>query len=247
MPRRYVVMRASLGWTMTTGEAFGGTRLRLRKRAMAFDTFRAHDGAALDAQNPDAPNLDAPKLDVTGLPSSGARAAPLAQAEISESREVHLATIVRHSRDAIWSWNTDGLITQWNPAAERLLGYPPEQIIGKSILTLVPQEREARAQHAIQKLQQGIPFEQHETVRVHRDGTPIEVEITVTPVMTVEGRLVGATTVCRDVRERKQVAASLARRLQELTTLHELTERLQAAASLPEIYEAALQAILNAL
>lgn len=151
------------------------------------------------------------------------------------------------SRDAIWSWAPDGTILKWNAAAQRLFGYAPEEMIGQSLLKLVPDERKEFAREVISKLKQGDAYGQHETVRIRKDGFRIDVELTVSPILDDQGAIIGGSTFCRDITERKQFEDSLAKHVQELTTLYELTERLQRATALPDIYEAALDAILSAL
>ena len=165
-----------------------------------------------------------------------------------EADRRHLAAIVEGSRDAIWSWTRDGTILRWNAAAQRLLGYTADEMIGRSLLDLVPEERKGIARDVMGTLSaNGGGYGHYETVRVAKGGRPIDVELTVSPILDEEGVVVGASTVCRDITERKQFEASLAKRVQELTTLYELTERLQRAKALPEIYEAALDAIVGAL
>jgi len=120
-------------------------------------------------------------------------------------------------------------------------------MIGRSLLELVPHDHRARALDIIQKLQRGHSYVQYETVRLRKDGTSVEVELTISPILDERGTVIGGSTVCRDITERKHFEVSLAKRVQELTTLYQLTERLQQAKALPEIHEAALDAILTAL
>ncbi len=93
----------------------------------------------------------------------------------------------------------------------------------------------------------GAWYRQHETVRVRKDGSLVDVELTVSPIADVDGRIVGASTVCREITERKQFQASLSKRMGELTSLFQFTERLHAAKSLDAVYSAALDAIGDAL
>ena len=158
-----------------------------------------------------------------------------------------LAAIVEGSRDAIWSWAPDGTILRWNAAAHRLLGYSADEIVGRTLLDLVPHDHKARALDVMRILQEGNWYGQYETVRLHKDGTPVEVELTISPIFDEAGVVVGASTACRDITERKKFENSLAKRVNELTTLYELTERLQRAKALPEMYQAALDAIVSAL
>ncbi len=119
------------------------------------------------------------------------------------------AAIVNASHDAIWSWNAAGLITSWNAEAERLFGYAATEMIGKSLLTIVPEDRMQRSQEAIVKLLRGEFYGQYETVRRRKDGVRLDVELTVSPIYGGGGDIVGVATVCRDITQRKEVEARL--------------------------------------
>lgn len=133
--------------------------------------------------------------------------AAAAQTRQNEERGRQLAAIVEASRDAIWSWTPDGTITSWNAAAERLLQYTADEMIGRHLLTLVPSERLELARNAMSELRRGGWIGQYETVRLRRDGTPIQVELTVSPIIDATGATVGAATICRDITQRKQLEA----------------------------------------
>ena len=126
-----------------------------------------------------------------------------------------LVAIVEGSRDAIWSWNLEGVIDSWNGEAERLFQYRPEEIIGQPLLLLVPPDRMENAHLAVKKLLNGGTYEQYETTRVRKDGTRIRVELTVSPIRAADGTLVGVATICRDisarVRQEEALRASEAR------------------------------------
>ncbi|MBR0755610.1 PAS domain S-box protein [Bradyrhizobium jicamae] len=158
-----------------------------------------------------------------------------------------LSTVLAGSPDAIWCWRADGRITQWNPAAERLFGYAADEIIGHSLLDLIPHQKRSAAEDVIDSVSAGASYGQFETIRVGKDGTLVAVELTVSPLRDQKGAIIGGATFCRDIRERKGVADSLSRTIRELGTLFHLTERLQAAKSAQEVYEAALEAITEAL
>ena len=167
--------------------------------------------------------------------------------EADAARQQRYAAIVETSHDAIWSWDIDGTILSWNREAERLLGYGAEEIVGHSLLMLVPEERMPRARDAMAKLCAGGWFDQYETERLRKDGTPVPVEMTVSPIRDAAGTIVGAATVCRDITERRQFEASLSRRMTELSALYRFTDRLHRAADAKELYEAGLDAIIEAL
>jgi PAS domain S-box-containing protein len=120
-----------------------------------------------------------------------------------------LAAIVKASRDAIWSWDTNGVITSWNHEAERMFGYRAEEIIGQSLMVLIPDERKELVQEAIMRLLNGEAYEQYETVRLRKDGTRVDVELTVSPICSDDGAILGVATVCREIGQRKQVEARL--------------------------------------
>jgi PAS domain S-box-containing protein len=120
-----------------------------------------------------------------------------------------LAAIVDASHDAIYSWNTGGIITSWNAQAEQQFGYAADEIIGKSLLTLIPEDRLDRSRDAIEKLLHGEFYGQYETVRLRKDGVPFDVELTVSPIRDGSGAIVGVATVCRDITQRRQFEARL--------------------------------------
>ncbi|WIW45361.1 PAS domain S-box protein [Bradyrhizobium sp. 62B] len=158
-----------------------------------------------------------------------------------------LSAILAGSPDAIWCWRTDGIITHWNPAAERLLGFSASEIAGHSLLDLVTRSERSAAEEMIDRVGAGESFGPFETVRVAKDGEAHAVEITVVPLRDQNGSVVGGASFCRDISERNSAAESLSRTVRELGTLFHLTERLQAARSTQEVYEAALEAITDAL
>ena len=127
-------------------------------------------------------------------------------------RAQELAAIVGASRDAIWRWTVGGTITSWNVEAEHMLGYKSDEIVGKPVLTLNPADRIERAHDVFSKLRQGQAYGPLETVRMHKNGTPIDVELTVSPIRDSEGRITAAATVCRDITERKKAEAVIGAR-----------------------------------
>lgn len=161
--------------------------------------------------------------------------------------QVPLLSILASSPDAIWCWRTDGTITQWNPAAQQLLWHTAPDMVGRSLLELVPPSRRGHAEDIIARVSRGASLSQYETVRLRKDGASVEVELTVAPLRDRNGEIIGGATFCRDIRESKRIEDSLARTVRELGTLFHLTESLQVARSAGEIYDAALDAITEAL
>ena len=113
-----------------------------------------------------------------------------------------LAAIIESSDDAIISKDLNGIITSWNAAAERLFGYKPEEIIGKSILTLIPPERHHEEPGILARIRRGEPINHYETVRRRKDGTLFDISITVSPLKDEKGQIIGASKIVRDITER---------------------------------------------
>jgi PAS domain S-box-containing protein len=120
-----------------------------------------------------------------------------------------LAAIVDSSDDAIISKNLDGVITTWNYAAERLFGWTASEAVGKSITIIIPPELYDQEVEILRRLRNGERIEHLETVRRKKSGEQVEVAITISPVMSPLGTVVGASKVARDITERKQVEARL--------------------------------------
>jgi PAS domain S-box-containing protein len=115
-----------------------------------------------------------------------------------------LSSIVANSEDAIISKDLNGVINSWNQGAQRLFGYAPEEIIGRSVLTLIPPELQHEEPGIIGRIRSGERIEHYETVRRHKDGSPIHISLTVSPVKDANGRIVGASKIARDITDRKR-------------------------------------------
>jgi len=120
-----------------------------------------------------------------------------------------LAAIVESSNDAIISKALDGTITSWNGAAERMFGYVADETVGRSIALIIPPEHRHEEAGILARLARGGRIEHFETVRVRKDGTRIDVSLTISPVRDSSGRVVGASKIARDISERKRMEAQL--------------------------------------
>jgi PAS domain S-box-containing protein len=116
-----------------------------------------------------------------------------------------LAAIVESSEDAIVSKALDGTITSWNVGAERIYGYGPEEVIGRPISMLVPAELEDEIPAILRKVRDNQSIEHYETRRRTKAGTPIDVSLTISPIRDADGNVVGASTIARDVSERRKM------------------------------------------
>lgn len=134
----------------------------------------------------------------------------------SEEAVSLLASIVASSDDAIISKTLDGIITSWNAAAERLYGYSAEEVLGQHISIILPRERMAEEKQIMERLLTGLSTDHFETIRIAKDGRPIDVSLTVSPVRDNAGKIVGASKVARDITARKEVEAQLQRYMKAL-------------------------------
>lgn len=132
-----------------------------------------------------------------------------------------LAAIVEHSNDAIFSRTFDGTIMTWNAAAERIFGYAAEEIIGKTSWVLVPPDGQDEFRKLVARLRRGQVVEHFETERVRKDGGRIHVSLTLSPIRDSSRRIVGFSTIARDVTEQGRLREALARRERELDDLFE--------------------------
>lgn len=132
----------------------------------------------------------------------------------AERERARLAAIVEGSDDAIASKTLDGIVTSWNPSAARLFGYKPEEIIGKSITLIIPPERQAEEDTILGQLRRGERVDHFETVRLAKDGTRIDVSLTISPVRDPSGAIVGASKIVRDITARKRSERRLREEIQ---------------------------------
>jgi PAS domain S-box-containing protein len=123
-----------------------------------------------------------------------------------------LAAIVDSSDDAIVSKTLDGVITSWNKSAERMFGYTREEAVGQHITLIIPEDRRDEEVKIVERLRRGERVDHFETVRLRKDGTLLDFNLTISPVKDAAGRVVGASKVARDITERKQVEQALAER-----------------------------------
>jgi PAS domain S-box-containing protein len=132
--------------------------------------------------------------------------------ERKASKEIaqRLAAIVQSTDDAILSIDLDQIITSWNGAAERLYGYPTQEVIGQPITILIPADRLNEENTIIDRIRRGERVDHYETVRRRKDGSLVDVSLTVSPLMDADGGIIGASKIARDITERKRSEAQIA-------------------------------------
>jgi PAS domain S-box-containing protein len=125
-------------------------------------------------------------------------------ASLPESAEQILWSIVENSDDAIITRSLDGIISSWNRSAERLFGYTAEEIIGKPVTILHPPELHDEESTILARIRRGERIDQYETVRQRKDGSLIDISLTVSPIKDAQGKIIGASKIARDITQKKR-------------------------------------------
>ena len=130
--------------------------------------------------------------------------------DLTESRRndvaaLRLGAIVESSDDAIVSKDLNGIVTSWNVAAERMFGYTADEMIGQSITKVIPTERLDEETFVLGQVRKGMRVEHFETVRHDKSGRPIQISLTVSPILAPDGRVIGASKIARDITRHKEL------------------------------------------
>jgi two-component system sensor histidine kinase VicK len=126
------------------------------------------------------------------------------ESRLAAEKSAKLAAIVETSDDAIISKTLDGIITSWNASAQRTFGYTSEEVIGKSILMLIPEDRAEEETMILSRLRKGERVEHFETVRITKDKNLLNVSLTISPLRDTQGKIIGLSKIARDITEKKQ-------------------------------------------
>ena len=150
--------------------------------------------------------------------------------DISELRHAerdvaHLAAIVTSSQDAIISKNLQGIVTSWNQAAERLFGYTAEEMIGQPVTRIIPRDLHNEEPGILERIKRGESVEHYETNRQKKDGTVLPISLTISPLIDLHGKIIGASKIARDITEQKRVEEALRDRDRTLTALNDTLKR----------------------
>ena len=158
------------------------------------------------------------------------------------SAEALLSAIVDSSDDAIVSKNLQGIVTSWNRAAERILGYTAEEMVGCSITKIIPPERQDEEPKILQRLGRGERVDHFDTERVRKDGTRVDVSLTISPIRNAEGIVVGASKIARDVTDRKRAEEALRRQQAKLKIVNALGATISAQLDTEKLVQAVTDA-----
>ncbi|MCW3054993.1 MAG: sensor signal transduction histidine kinase [Chthonomonadales bacterium] len=197
--------------------AFILERIRAGHRIEHYETRRVRkDGVMIDVAISVSP-VKSPEGEIIGAATI---IRDITDQRFLEAEQARLAAIVNSSEDAIVSKNLHGIVTSWNPAAERIYGWKAEEIVGKSKALVIPPDMPNELSAILAKVQAGERIEHYETRRLRKDGVTIDVAISVSPVRDSHGRTIGAATIVRDITQQKRTERELQRRQEEVELLN---------------------------
>jgi PAS domain S-box-containing protein len=179
--------------------------------AIALKTGKPVRGVEAVAERPDGTRVPfapypTPIFDASGELAGGVNMlVDLTHRKLAEENAQRLAAIVTSSDDAIISKDLNGIIKSWNRGAERLFGYNSEEVIGRPVTILIPPERLDEEPSILARLRRGERIDHYGTVRRRKDGSLVDISLTVSPIVSADGRIIGASKIARDITERKRV------------------------------------------
>jgi len=207
-------------------------RIRAGERIEHFETARLHKNGE---RIPISLTISPIKDGHGAIVGAAKIARDLTRQKNAEESAFRLAAIVESSDDAIVSKDLNGMVTSWNQAAERILGYTAEEIIGKPITLIIPKELHDDEPRILKKIASGQRIEHFQTVRCKKNGKRIDVSLTISPLRDQSGKIVGAAKILRDITQQKSMEAALhmSERLASVgrmaaTVAHEINNPLEA-------------------
>jgi PAS domain S-box-containing protein len=154
-----------------------------------------------------------------------------------------LASIVESSDDAIASKDLDGIITSWNPGAERLFGYSAQEAVGKPMAMLIPPDRSTEEPTILARIGRGETTDHFETVRIGKDGRKIDVSVTISPIRDSQGRIIGASKIARDTTDRKLAEVRVQAQLARLSLLQQITRAIGERQDIQSIFQVVIRTL----
>jgi PAS domain S-box-containing protein len=142
------------------------------------------------------------------------------------NREHLFGAVVESSNDAIITKTLDGTITAWNRAAEKLFGYSAAEAVGKPIEIIVPPDRHAEVNAILGRIGRGEQIEHFETLRLHKDGRSVEVSLSISPIRSAAGGIIGASKIARDITDSKRTQQALNQEIEERQRIFETSQDL---------------------
>ncbi len=190
--------------------------IRKGGRVDHFETVRLHkDGSRLNISVTISP-IRNERGQVVGASKVGRDITPRMREEELRNR---LSAIVEFSEDAIIGKDLQGTITSWNKGAARIFGYTAEEAVGRSILMLIPQHMQGEETAILQRLRKGERIEHVQTRRLRKDGSMVDLSLTISPIRNEHGEIIGASKVARDISDEQRVTLQLKESEQKFTTM----------------------------
>src|SRR4029079_7470631 len=155
----------------------------------------------------------------------------------AEELQAQLAAIVASSDDAIVSKDLNGIVQSWNDGAVRIFGYTAEEMIGQSITKVIPHDRLGEEEDILAKIRRGERINHFHSIRLRKDGRPIDISVTISPIRDASGKVIGASKIARDVSEANRLARErerlfeLGKSMTEKHDVHELVQAITDAAT----------------
>ena len=214
-------------------QALDGTEIPLSEcpMALAVKTGKPFHDAEVVIERPDGSRIIA-RVNIDCLYDEHGRlyGAINAFQDITDSKNAeqasrHLAALVESSDDAIIAKDLNGIVKSWNPAAEQLFGYTAAEMIGRSITTIIPSDHSDEETGILQRIRSGERIEHYDTVRQRKDGTLVEISLTISPIKDARGKIVGASKIARQITKRKQAEAALREARDELARANQDLEK----------------------
>ncbi|HYG10388.1 MAG TPA: PAS domain S-box protein, partial [Pyrinomonadaceae bacterium] len=148
-----------------------------------------------------------------------------------------LTAIIESADDAIVSKTLEGIITSWNQGAQRIFGYTAEEVIGKPVAILIPEDHQDEEPTILSRIRRGERIEHYETIRMRKDGTLIDISLTVSPIKDPDGVIIGASKIARDISERKRAEAQLREQREVIETVNHVGQTLAAELDLHKLVQ----------
>ncbi|MDT5268050.1 MAG: hypothetical protein QOH49_236 [Acidobacteriota bacterium] len=182
----------------------------------------------------ESPREEQPRSDAEREQAIDLRSDELAQAR--------LAAIVESADDAIISKSLEGVITSWNMGAERIFGYTAEEAVGRPVTMLIPEDHLDEEPAILSRIRRGERIEHYETIRMRKDGSLLNISLTVSPIRALDGHVVGASKIARDITEKKKTEEALREQTEALAIINKLGRVISAELDLHRMVQAVTDA-----
>lgn len=167
------------------------------------------------------------------------------RAQAEESR-LHLAAIVESSQDAIIGMTLDGVLTSWNEGAQLMYGFPRGEIVGQPVHRLIPESHQGEVAELLDLVKRDLGINRYESKRVRKDGTTFDVSASLSPIRDLQGRVIGAATIMRDITLARQGEEQLLAYTDRLEVINQISQEIAGTLSVPEVIERSLRGLMSA-